>query len=248
MGSCRRRHASGGGSPDGTAQPDGPCSARGAVTLSGVQAPDGASGRRWACGPDPCSGRVGSVGSASDPVPDREADAHLGSVVVGGHQGGPSSAAVSLSRPVLRSGKSQGAHHGQQAERRPPPSPWIRPRWCPSVRNEPQEGAMRGRGAMSGAESIDSTWKPTGNEGGPLAGRWWKWAPSAPDDLSPVRGVDGLIRPHFSGPRWLHVVVAGGSAFRLAAAPASGLAWSQPTMGRRPPSPLVTSQTRSGHD
>ncbi|MFE9627706.1 hypothetical protein [Streptomyces sp. NPDC006527] len=44
---------------------------------------------------------------------------------------------------------------------------------------------------MSGAGSVDSTWKLSDKEGGVLAGRWWKWALSAPDDLSPVQDVTG---------------------------------------------------------
>ncbi|MFF1419957.1 hypothetical protein [Streptomyces sp. NPDC058280] len=44
---------------------------------------------------------------------------------------------------------------------------------------------------MSGTESIDSTWKLSDKEGGVLAGRWWKWALSAPEGRSPVRDVTG---------------------------------------------------------
>lgn len=44
---------------------------------------------------------------------------------------------------------------------------------------------------MSGTEPIGSTWELSGKEGGELAGRWWKWALSAPDDLSPVRDLTG---------------------------------------------------------
>ncbi len=43
-------------------------------------------GAWWARGPGLRSGRGGQVGSAGDPVPDREADGHLGVVVRGGHQ------------------------------------------------------------------------------------------------------------------------------------------------------------------
>ncbi|MCX4536044.1 hypothetical protein OHA79_13165 [Streptomyces sp. NBC_00841] len=44
---------------------------------------------------------------------------------------------------------------------------------------------------MSGTESVDSTWKLSNEEGGALAGRWWKWALSAPDDRSPVKDTTG---------------------------------------------------------
>ncbi|MFF2101182.1 hypothetical protein [Streptomyces sp. NPDC058202] len=44
---------------------------------------------------------------------------------------------------------------------------------------------------MSGTESIDSTWMLSDKEGGVLAGRWWKWALSAPDDRSPVKDLTG---------------------------------------------------------
>ncbi|MGW1026419.1 hypothetical protein ACWD4J_22455 [Streptomyces sp. NPDC002577] len=42
------------------------------------------------------------------------------------------------------------------------------------------------------AESVTgSTWKLSPEEGGTLAGRWWKWALSAPDDASPVKDTTG---------------------------------------------------------
>ncbi|GHE54086.1 hypothetical protein GCM10014715_03760 [Streptomyces spiralis] len=44
---------------------------------------------------------------------------------------------------------------------------------------------------MSGTESVGSTWKLSDQEGGVLAGRWWKWALAAPDDLCPVRDTTG---------------------------------------------------------
>ncbi|MEU8675930.1 hypothetical protein [Streptomyces sp. NPDC048560] len=44
---------------------------------------------------------------------------------------------------------------------------------------------------MSGAESVGSTWKLSDEEGGKLAGDWWKWALSAPDDRSPVSDTTG---------------------------------------------------------
>lgn len=34
-------------------------------------------------------------------------------------------------------------------------------------------------------------WELSESEGGVLAGRWWKWAMSAPDDVSPVRDTTG---------------------------------------------------------
>ncbi|MFE7239187.1 hypothetical protein [Streptomyces sp. NPDC057580] len=43
----------------------------------------------------------------------------------------------------------------------------------------PEPGAARGRGVTGGAESVGSTWKLSREEGGALAGRWWKWALSA---------------------------------------------------------------------
>lgn len=36
-----------------------------------------------------------------------------------------------------------------------------------------------------------SSWEPGPREGGRLAARWWKWALSAPDELSPVRDTTG---------------------------------------------------------
>ncbi|MER5274733.1 hypothetical protein ABT025_03120 [Streptomyces sp. NPDC002809] len=44
---------------------------------------------------------------------------------------------------------------------------------------------------MSGTEQAGGTWKLSEDEGGVLAGRWWKWALSAPDDISPVRDETG---------------------------------------------------------
>ncbi|MET9659591.1 hypothetical protein [Streptomyces sp. NPDC006510] len=44
---------------------------------------------------------------------------------------------------------------------------------------------------MSGAGPAERMWKPSNEEGGVLAGRWWKWALSAPDDRSPVRDTTG---------------------------------------------------------
>ncbi|MER5477790.1 hypothetical protein ABT026_12570 [Streptomyces sp. NPDC002734] len=40
-------------------------------------------------------------------------------------------------------------------------------------------------------QSTDSNWKLTYDEGGVLAGRWWKWAMSAPADRSPVSDTTG---------------------------------------------------------
>ncbi|MFJ9041095.1 hypothetical protein ACIRF8_31565 [Streptomyces sp. NPDC102406] len=36
-----------------------------------------------------------------------------------------------------------------------------------------------------------ASWEIDGNTGGELAGRWWKWALSAPDDRSPVKDTTG---------------------------------------------------------
>jgi hypothetical protein len=44
---------------------------------------------------------------------------------------------------------------------------------------------------MSGTVSGGATWRLGDEEGGALAGRWWKWAMSAPDDRSPVRDTTG---------------------------------------------------------
>ncbi|MER5499498.1 MULTISPECIES: hypothetical protein [unclassified Streptomyces] len=44
---------------------------------------------------------------------------------------------------------------------------------------------------MNGAGRAGSVWKPSDEEGGELAGRWWKWAMSAPDDRSPVKDTTG---------------------------------------------------------
>jgi hypothetical protein len=44
---------------------------------------------------------------------------------------------------------------------------------------------------MGNGQSTDSNWKLTYDEGGVLAGRWWKWAMSAPEDRSPVRDTTG---------------------------------------------------------
>ncbi|MFB7208610.1 hypothetical protein [Streptomyces sp. NPDC056255] len=44
---------------------------------------------------------------------------------------------------------------------------------------------------MSGAGPAERMWKPNNEEGGALAGRWWQWALSAPDDRSPVRDTTG---------------------------------------------------------
>lgn len=44
---------------------------------------------------------------------------------------------------------------------------------------------------MGGIESVGSTWRLGDAEGGVLAGRWWKWALSAPDALSPVGDLTG---------------------------------------------------------
>ncbi|MGP3635993.1 hypothetical protein ACTU45_21985 [Streptomyces sp. 24-1644] len=44
---------------------------------------------------------------------------------------------------------------------------------------------------MSGAGSAGSTGKLSNEEGGRLAGRWWKWALSAPDDRCPVQDTTG---------------------------------------------------------
>lgn len=46
----------------------------------------GSAGAWWAPVAAVCSGRGGQVGDAGDLLPDREADGHFGSVVVGGHQ------------------------------------------------------------------------------------------------------------------------------------------------------------------
>ncbi|MFF2008676.1 hypothetical protein ACFVWY_06315 [Streptomyces sp. NPDC058195] len=44
---------------------------------------------------------------------------------------------------------------------------------------------------MNGASRAGNTWKPDNQEGGALAGRWWQWALSAPDDRSPVKDETG---------------------------------------------------------
>ncbi|MFJ9057863.1 hypothetical protein OHB07_03375 [Streptomyces sp. NBC_00111] len=44
---------------------------------------------------------------------------------------------------------------------------------------------------MSGTGSVDSGWKLSSAEGGRLAGRWWKWALSAPEGRSPVEDTTG---------------------------------------------------------
>ncbi|WP_405463411.1 hypothetical protein OG783_03455 [Streptomyces jietaisiensis] len=44
---------------------------------------------------------------------------------------------------------------------------------------------------MSATESANSAWKLSEEEGGILAGRWWKWAVSTPDDRCPVRDTTG---------------------------------------------------------
>ncbi|MEV7387844.1 hypothetical protein [Streptomyces sp. NPDC091215] len=45
---------------------------------------------------------------------------------------------------------------------------------------------------MGGTESVgSSTWRLSDERGGALAGRWWKWALSAPDAVSPVFDTTG---------------------------------------------------------
>jgi hypothetical protein len=44
---------------------------------------------------------------------------------------------------------------------------------------------------MSGTRPVGGAWKLDEDDGGHLAGRWWKWALSAPDELSPVRDTTG---------------------------------------------------------
>ncbi|WP_166027649.1 hypothetical protein [Streptomyces chilikensis] len=44
---------------------------------------------------------------------------------------------------------------------------------------------------MSSAQSAGGLWRMDEDDGGHLAGRWWKWALSAPDDRSPVRDTTG---------------------------------------------------------
>ncbi|MGW2181397.1 hypothetical protein ACWCXX_25520 [Streptomyces sp. NPDC001732] len=44
---------------------------------------------------------------------------------------------------------------------------------------------------MSGAGRAGDRWKPSNEERGELAGRWWQWALSAPDDRSPVKDTTG---------------------------------------------------------
>ncbi|MFJ6014102.1 hypothetical protein [Streptomyces sp. NPDC092952] len=44
---------------------------------------------------------------------------------------------------------------------------------------------------MNGAGRAGDGWRPTAEEGGELAGRWWRWALSAPDDRSPVADTTG---------------------------------------------------------
>ncbi|MEU5162450.1 hypothetical protein AB0G74_22975 [Streptomyces sp. NPDC020875] len=44
---------------------------------------------------------------------------------------------------------------------------------------------------MSGAATAGGTWELDAETGGILAGRWWKWALSAPDDACPVQDTTG---------------------------------------------------------
>lgn len=44
---------------------------------------------------------------------------------------------------------------------------------------------------MSDGSMTDKAWAIGDGEGGVLAGRWWKWAMSAPEDRSPVRDRTG---------------------------------------------------------
>ncbi|MFE8005077.1 hypothetical protein [Streptomyces sp. NPDC057418] len=44
---------------------------------------------------------------------------------------------------------------------------------------------------MSGAGSADGTWRLSVEKRGELAGRWWQWALSAPDDRCPVKDTTG---------------------------------------------------------
>ncbi|GAA2924431.1 hypothetical protein [Kitasatospora cinereorecta] len=44
---------------------------------------------------------------------------------------------------------------------------------------------------MSGAGSVDGTWRLGVEKRGELAGRWWQWALSAPDDRCPVKDTTG---------------------------------------------------------
>ena len=64
-----------------------------------------------------CSGRGGEAGDAGDLVPDGEADAHLGSVVVGGHQ---MAAGPEVGRDAAERGQEPlGPAHGAEALHRP---------------------------------------------------------------------------------------------------------------------------------
>ncbi|MFI8103976.1 hypothetical protein [Streptomyces sp. NPDC086023] len=73
---------------------------------------------------------------------------------------------------------------------------------------------------MSGTGSTDSTWALSAKEGGGLAGRWWKWALSAPDDVSPVRDETGEFAD-WKQPRdlWFLAGTYGGKVVRRCAVP-----------------------------
>ncbi|MFF8556570.1 hypothetical protein ACF058_27540 [Streptomyces sp. NPDC015501] len=73
---------------------------------------------------------------------------------------------------------------------------------------------------MSGAESVDSTWKLSDEEGGVLAGRWWKWALSAPDETSPVQDTTGEHAAwNQPGDLWFLAGTYGGRVVRRCAIP-----------------------------
>ncbi|MFE9906791.1 hypothetical protein [Streptomyces clavifer] len=44
---------------------------------------------------------------------------------------------------------------------------------------------------MSGAGPVGGTWRPSVEERGALAGRWWQWALSAPEEQCPVKDTTG---------------------------------------------------------
>ncbi|GAA2981240.1 hypothetical protein [Streptomyces fulvorobeus] len=74
---------------------------------------------------------------------------------------------------------------------------------------------------MSGTESVDSTWELSGEEGGALAGRWWKWALSAPDDRCPVQDTTGEHAAWKQpGDLWFLAGTYGGRVVRRCAVPA----------------------------
>ncbi|MFE6888267.1 hypothetical protein [Streptomyces sp. NPDC057694] len=66
-----------------------------------------------------------------------------------------------------------------------------------------------------------TTWQLTDDEGGKLAGRWWKWALSAPKELSPVRDKTGE-HAGWKQPRdlWFLAGTYGGKVVRTCEIPA----------------------------